>query len=85
MNFIELKKVTSFEQNKRLSKRYATFEKLILELAEKEIPPEIVKSVNQEIETINAFSEPNKDLSKQLRKSTMRHSQNARKKTKASS
>lgn len=71
MNFTELKKVTSYQQNKRLSKRYATFEKLILELAEKEIPSGIVKHVNQEIETINAFTEPNKGLSKQLRKSTM--------------
>lgn len=71
MNIIELKRVANFQQSKRLSKRYDTFEKLILELSQKEIPQEIIDAINQEIETINSYAEPSKSLSKQLRKGTM--------------
>ena len=66
MNIIELKKVANFQQSKRLSKRYDTFEKLILELNQKEITPEIINAINQEIESINSYTEPSKSLSKQV-------------------
>lgn len=72
MNIIDLKKVANIQQSKRLSKRYDTLEKLILELNQKEIPPEIINAINQEIESINSYTELSKSLSKQLRIGTMK-------------
>lgn len=70
MNFTKLKKVANYEQNKRLVKRYSALERLIQDLAKREIPAEVVESVNREIEKINSFTTADKTLSKQLRKST---------------
>ena len=72
MEIKELDKRTSIEQDKKLTKRSACFEKLITELKKKEIPPEIVNTINQDIEEINSFSGSNKDLLKQLRKAQVR-------------
>ena len=50
-----------------MTAKYVQFEKLINELRIREIPNEIVNSINIDIEQINSISGSNKDLSKQLR------------------
>ncbi|MFK5855450.1 MAG: hypothetical protein QM503_04915 [Bacteroidota bacterium] len=69
MGFKELNTRPNIEQNKKLTNKYVYFGKLIDELKKREMPSEIVKSVNQDIEDINSFSGSNKDLQKQIRKS----------------
>lgn len=69
MDIIELNEKPVIEQNKKLHKRFSIFKKLIAELKKKEIPPEIVKSINKQIEELNAFSGLDKALLKQMRKS----------------
>lgn len=56
-------------QDKKLKNKYVYFEKLIDELKKREMPSEIVNSINQNIEDINSFSGSNKDLRKQICKS----------------
>lgn len=57
------------EKDKKLSSQYTSFRKLIAELKKREMPPEIVNSINRNIEKINSFSGSKKDLRKQIRKS----------------
>ena len=68
MEIIELVKRPNIEQDKKLTNKYAYFDKLIVELKKKEIPSEIVDSINQDIEGVNSFSGSNKDLLRQMRK-----------------
>ncbi len=68
MDIKELNRIPIIKQNKRLSKKYVYFEKLIVELDKAELPSGIVKSVNEDIEKINSFSGSEKDLLKQIRK-----------------
>ena len=68
MEIIELVKRPNIEQDKKLTTRYAYFDKLIVELNKKEIPSEVVKSINQDIEEVNSFSGSDKALLKQLRR-----------------
>lgn len=72
MKFKELNRKQNIEQDKKLANRYALFEKLINELKKKEIPLEIVNSVNLNIEEINSFSGSNKGLLKKLREAQSR-------------
>ena len=71
MEIKEIKKRPGINQDKKLANRYANFGILINELSKKEIPNEIVNSINQEIEEINSFSGSKRDLLKRLRKSRM--------------
>ena len=57
------------EQDKKLKKSYAIFENLIGELKKKQIPAEILDSINQDIEEINSFSGSPKELRKRIIKS----------------
>ena len=68
MKIKELAKRLDIEQNKKLTAKYVQFEKLINELRIREIPNEIVNSINIDIDQINSISGSNKELSKQLRK-----------------
>ncbi len=68
MDIKELDIRPNIEQDNKLKNKYVFFNKLITELKKKEIPSEIVISVNRDIEGINSFSGSNKDLLKQLRK-----------------
>lgn len=72
MEIIELVKRYNIELDKKLTNRYVNFEKLITELKKRNIPSEIVNSVNQNIEDVNSFPGSNKDLLKQLRKAQSR-------------
>ncbi len=68
MEIKKIKKRPDIEQHKKLTNKYIDFEKLISELNKKEIPPEIVNSINQDIEEINSFVGSNNELLKRLRK-----------------
>jgi hypothetical protein len=68
MEIKELNKRPSIDQNKKLISAYAQFDKLLTELKKKELPKEIVKHINNGIDQINSFSEPKKELRKQIRK-----------------
>lgn len=68
MEIKELSKRPNIEQNKRLTRKYIYFEKLIVELKKKNLPSEIVNSVNNDIEQTNTFSGSDKNLLKQIRK-----------------
>ncbi len=69
MHIKELDKRPNIEQDKKLTKKYVYFKKLVDELKKRDIPTEIVNSVNQNIEEINSFSGSNKGLRKQIFKS----------------
>jgi hypothetical protein len=68
MKIQELEKRPEAAQDKKLVKILAKFGKLISELNRKEIPDEIVNSINQNVKEINAFSGSNKDIRKLVRK-----------------
>ena len=69
MEITALNKRADNEQDKKLKKGYAVFENLIDELKKKKLPPEILNSINQNIEELNSFSGSNKDLRKRILKS----------------
>jgi hypothetical protein len=56
------------QDQKKLIKKYAKFQKLIDELRERELTPEVVATLNQKIETLNVISDTDKQLSSMLRK-----------------
>ena len=68
MKINNLNKRPNIEQNKRLTRKYIYFEKLVDELNKKDLTSEIVGSVDNDIEQINSFSGSDKDLLKQIRK-----------------
>ena len=69
MKLKELHQLTNAGTSKKLSSKYQSFQNLIGELRERELDSEIINTINSEIETINSFSESNKTLLRQLRKS----------------
>jgi hypothetical protein len=68
MEMKELQRRPNNDRYKKLSSRYDSLEKLISALKDKDIPLEIVNSVNKHVEYINSFEGSDKDLSKQLLK-----------------
>ncbi len=68
MEIEELEIRSSIDDNKKLISAYLQFEKLLIELKKKELPEEIVNSINTGIDQINSFSETEKELIKQIRK-----------------
>lgn len=66
MKIIQLIKSQNTEQSKELIKQYALFERLIQEMNKKELPSNIVSSVNHAIEQTNSFIGTNKELLKHL-------------------
>lgn len=68
MEIKELKKRPSIDQNKKLISAYAQFDQLLTELKKKELPEEIIKSINNGIDQINSVSESENELRKQIRK-----------------
>ena len=57
--------------DKKLSAQYAMFEKLLEALRERDLPPNIIESVNRNVEEINAFSGSNKALRNLLEKTRL--------------
>jgi hypothetical protein len=68
MELKELKKRRGIEQNKRLIGSYSQLDNLLMELRKKELPEEIVNSINNGIDQINSVSESEKELRKQIKK-----------------
>lgn len=71
MNITKLDKRPAIDEDKKLKIDYVYFEQMIVELEERDIPADIVASVNKNIDDVNAFSGSNKDLCKCLRKSQL--------------
>ena len=69
MKINELKKRPSLEDNKKLHSAYKQLENLLDILKSKELPEEVMSSVNQRIEEVNSISESEKELKKQIKKS----------------
>ncbi len=68
---MEIKKLqinSEFKQEKKLTERLECFDQLINELEKKNLPPEIVDSINQDIDEINTFSGSANSLLTQLKK-----------------
>ncbi|WP_439475398.1 hypothetical protein [Algoriphagus formosus] len=57
------------EQNSKLNTAYSQLKNLLSELRKREIPTEILNSINQEIDKVNGFSGSDKELLKQIRNS----------------
>ena len=68
MTIKDLVKDPDIDQHKKLNKRFNDFEKLINALKKREIPSEIVNTINRDIDEINAFSGSHKELSNHLSK-----------------
>ncbi len=68
MEITELHKRPTIENNARLYRKYLQFEKLLNELKMKELTTEIVRSINEDIKQLNAITNSEKELGKQLRK-----------------
>ena len=62
MKITQLEKRPNIGQDKKLNDKFTHFEKLINELKKKEIPSDIVSSINQYIEEVNSFLGSNKEL-----------------------
>lgn len=69
MKITQLEKRPNIGQDKKLNDKFTHFEKLINELKKKEIPSDIVSSINQYIEEVNSFLGSNKGFRVQIRKS----------------
>ena len=68
MEINALKKRDGIEGNKKLTDLYVQFEKLLSELRKREIPDEVVQSINTSIDLVDPALEPEKEYIKQLRK-----------------
>lgn len=68
MKITELVKRANTEADKKLITHYNFLENLIVELNTKELPLEIIKLINQDIEELNGFEGSNKDLLKLMSK-----------------
>jgi hypothetical protein len=69
MEIIELIGRSEIEQNSKLNAAYSQLKNLLSELRKREIPTEILNSINQEINKLNGFSGSDKELLKQIRNS----------------
>ena len=64
----ELHKIPGNDQNTKLFKAFSQFEQVLVELKRKELPDEIIVSINNDIEGINTFNGADKDFIKRIRK-----------------
>ena len=69
MVIIELSKRLDIQENKRGCRKYSSFEKLLDELRKREIPSELVNSINKDIELLNSYPNSDRAFIKQLSKS----------------
>lgn len=68
MEIKELKKRSGIDQSKKLMRDQAQFDRLLTVLRTKDLPDEIVVSINNGIDRVNAVSGSGKQWRKQLRK-----------------
>ena len=68
MEINALKKRDGIDCNKNLTDLHAQFEKLLAELRKRDLPDEVVQSINTNIDLIDPVLESEKEYIKQLRK-----------------
>ena len=68
MNIEKLEIKNRIELNTKLTKAYHKMQGLIEALSKKEIPSEVLSSINADIKSLNSFSGTEKELTKILRK-----------------
>ena len=61
MEIKALKKRPTIDQNKKLVSAYDQFDNLLTELKKKEIPEEIINTINDGIDQINSASDSEKE------------------------
>lgn len=66
MELKELIKRPEIAQNKKLTNAFNQLEKLLIELKKKELPNNIINTINSEIDQVNSVSQSEKELKKQL-------------------
>lgn len=64
---IELKESIDIQKNSELREIYVRFDKITKELKKRDLPPEIIESINKDIEIINSTSLTGNDLSKLIK------------------
>ncbi|MBD3627872.1 hypothetical protein [Cyclobacterium sp.] len=62
MQLIELMKMPERDQNPKLTKALAQFDKLLAELRKRELPENLTITINAEIDKINTVSGSEKEL-----------------------
>lgn len=75
MKIIALNKKQHIYQGKNIVKHYSQFERLIIDLKEREIPAGIIQTINHEINLINSYTGKEKDflrLVKNAQKDTLK-------------
>ena len=68
MEIIELQQIPGIETNAKLKAKYLHFDKLLDELRKRELPEDLVMSVNHEIEELNASRDPETDSRRMIAK-----------------
>ncbi|HSQ47388.1 MAG TPA: hypothetical protein VLM44_10790, partial [Lutibacter sp.] len=68
MKIIELNQKPGIDKNVKLKEAYLQFEKLLIELGKKELPDELVVSINKDIADLNAISGTGDELKKIVKK-----------------
>ena len=67
-NMTTLNQRLNIQTNIKLNRLYRQFEQLISELNKRELPQDILLSINQDIESLNKLSDTDKKLKKELQK-----------------
>lgn len=67
MDIKELKNRPDLSDHEKLNTSFTQFNKLLMELRDRELSPETVKSINSEIDRVNSVTESDKELSKQIK------------------
>lgn len=69
MEIQELKKITLNNPSKKLLSAFKQYDKLLVELRKKTLPAEIIKVINEDVNTINTAKGTEKELRKLIRTS----------------
>ena len=68
MKIKKLDRISGIEENERLVKAFNQLDKVLTELREKEVPDEVITSINITVDETNNFKGSEKELRKQIRK-----------------
>jgi hypothetical protein len=68
MKINKLDRIHGIEENERLVKAFNQLDKVLTELREKQVPDEVISSINNAVDETNNFKGSEKELKKQIRK-----------------
>jgi hypothetical protein len=68
MKINKLDRIHGIEENERLVKAFNQLDKVLTELREKQVPDEVISSINNTVDETNNFKGSEKELKKQIRK-----------------